>query len=159
MKNAVANYSSKISGKLLMGIVSLFAPALAAGDAPTTLAKGTRQLSTAELNAKLVGREIELVVVPEMRWLHPGEYFYRDGRYMLYGHQEKWTGSYTIRDNVVCTRVENGPETCRFIFADVDGLFWIAPNKIYPDQFRQIRLKTIEERNGTFRVRPREAVI
>ena len=113
---------------------------------PSILAKGTRQLSTVELNAKLVGAEVELVVPPEMRWLHPGEYFYRDGRYVLYDHQEKSTGSYRVRDNAVCTKIEGEREECRFIFVDVDGLFWTATNKIYADQFRQIRFKKIEDR-------------
>ena len=131
---------------LLIGIISVFACGLPASAAPATLAKGTRQLSTAELSAKLVGFEVELVVPPEMRWLHPGEYFYKDDKYNLYGHQEKSTGSYKIRNDVVCTRVVREAEACRFIFVDMDGLFWIAPNKVYPDQFRQIRFKTIEER-------------
>lgn len=129
---------------MLIGIVALVATAQGASLSPTTLAKGTRQLSTAELKAKLGGFEVELVVVPEMRWLHPGEYFYRSGKYVRYEHQAKSTGSYSIRDDVVCTRVEGEAEECRFIFVDVDGLFWIAPNKTYPDQFRQIRFRMIE---------------
>lgn len=115
---------------------------------PSILAKGTRQLSTVELNAKLVGAEVELVVPPEMRWLHPGEYFYKDGKYVLYDHQEKSTGSYQVRDNAVCTKVDGEPEECRFIFADADGLFWIGTNKIYADQFRQIRFKEIKNRES-----------
>lgn len=131
---------------MLVGIAALIASVLTASLAPVTLAKGSRQLSNAELSARLVGSQVELVVPPEMRWLHPGEDFYKDGRYILYSHQEKSTGSYTIRDDVVCTKVESEAAACRFIFVDVDGLFWIASNKVYPDQFRQIRFKPIEER-------------
>lgn len=122
---------------------------LASGEIkPSVLAKGTRQLSTAELNAKLAGTEVELVVPPEMRWLHPGEYFTKDGNYTLYGHQEKSTGSYRVRDNAVCTKVAGEPENCRFILVDVDGLFWIGTNTIYADQFRQIRFKAVKDRES-----------
>ena len=131
---------------LLMAALVFLASEDVGSTKPSTLAKETRQLSTVELNTKLVGAEVELVVPPEMRWLHPGEYFYADGRYVLYDHQEKSTGSYRVRDHAVCTRVEGEPEACRFIFVDVDGLFWIGSNKIYPDQLRQIRFKKIEGR-------------
>jgi len=128
---------------LMLIALAILAADTSPSDKPTMLAKGTRQLSTAELKVKLVGAEVELVVPPEMRWLHPGEYFYRNGKYVLYDHQEKSTGSYRIRDDAVCTSVEGAADTCRFIFRDVDGLFWISPNKIYPDQMRQVRFKTI----------------
>lgn len=131
---------------LMMTALAMLALEVSLSTGPTVLAKGTRQLSTAELNARLVGAEVELVVPPEMRWLHPGEYFYRNGRYILYGHQEKSKGAYRVKDDAVCTTVDEQAEECRFIFLDVDGLFWIASNKIHPDQLRQIRFKTIDER-------------
>lgn len=85
--------------------------------------------------AQAPGRHYDLNVI---------EWFYPDGAYRRDADNAEFEGRYRIVNDQVCVTVENkAPETCRDLFVDSGGGFWmVEPGST---NLRGVRIRTIRE--------------
>lgn len=109
------------------------------------LSRDHRALATKELGQLLRGSWLGDANVPSDRHqLNVLEWFYADGEYQRQGDNQDFDGRYRIANNQVCVTVEGeGKETCRSLWVDAAGRYWMVAPRSAVGRVRPITIRKI----------------
>lgn len=95
-------------------------------------------LTTGELKSHLIGFTIIRPDLPKgQSFSDDPEQFDPNGDYVRYGDNVESQGTYTIKNDQVCTRLAKQEESCGFIILDQSGTYWLI-RSLWPAHYKQI---------------------
>jgi hypothetical protein len=94
---------------------------------PVNSTRGPHILTTRELRSLIPGSYIVKSDIPEsLRYMNQPEEFRQNGRYIYNSDNFEAHGTFTIKNNMVCTKTDSRAEFCRYIIVDQDRRYWLV---------------------------------